>query len=297
MSTQPGSMTDWDLVHRWEWFRRESWRQGFRTKIHGQGGGPARAFATMAHDRDAKVLLDASCGLGRRTVYLAEKGVTILGSDISGVAVNHARELARDENAPVTFFRSAWNELPKNMPHHFDGILVTGLNLEPSWDHLGVALVGLYHALHSGGFLMFVGATEGEPPTGPADRVAADWNSQPPESVEWFVREGKITCSLVKLRYKAADYIDDRLLYVSEENGEARLESTTIRRPFYWTWSHWRDVTRMAGFCNLETRTFPGFGIDGGDLQINVAWKGKKGDAATAEETVDAEKHQAAFVD
>lgn len=294
MSNQPGSMTDWDLVHRWDWFTRESWRQGFRTKIHGQGGGPARAFADLAHMCDAKILLDASCGLGRRAIYLAEKGVNILGSDISGVAVNHARELARDENAPVTFFRSAWNELPKNMPHHFDGILVTGLNLEPSWDHLGVALVGLFHALHPGGFLMFVGATEKEPLSGPNDRVEKDWAAEPAESVQWFVREGRVTCSLVKLRTKAADFIDDRYLYVSEENGQSRLESTTIRRPAYWTWKHWRDVTRMAGFCHLETRSYPGFGTDGGDLLINVAWKSKSdGEVPKHEATI----HEAAYED
>ncbi|MDR1613930.1 MAG: class I SAM-dependent methyltransferase [Planctomycetota bacterium] len=268
--------TDWDLIHRWEWFRRGRWRNGFRAAIHGQGGGPTRAFADLARMVDAKVALDASCGLGRRAVSLAEKGMNVVGSDISGVAVNHARELAKDENAAVSFFRSAWNELPKNMPHHFDGILVTGLNLEPSWDHLGVALVGLYHALNPGGFLMFVGATEGEPESGPRDRVEKDWASEPPERVEWFVREGKVTCTLVKLRSKFADYIDDRMLYVSEENGEARLESTTLRRPAYWTWRHWKDVTRVAGFAHLETRAYPGYGVDGGDLLINVAWRDVK---------------------
>ena len=277
MTSQAGTMTDWDLYHRWEWFRRDSWRRGFRTTIHGQGGGPARAFANLANTVDAKVLLDASCGLGRRAIYLAEKGLNILGSDVSGTAVNHARELARGENVPVTFFRSAWNELPKNMPHHFDGILVTGLSLEPSWDHLGIALVGLFHALHPGGFLMFVGATENEPPSGPKDRVEKDWTSQPPESVEWFFRDGKVSCALVKLRTKAVDYIDDRLLYVSEENGVPRLESTTLRRPAYWTWKHWKEVTRMAGFCHLETREYPDYGLNGGPLLINVAWKDKKG--------------------
>lgn len=276
------SMTDWDLIHRWEWFRRDRWRQGFRTTIHGQGGGPARAFADLAQKTDAKVLLDASCGLGRRSIYLSEKGCNIVGSDVSGAAVTYARELAKEENASVSFFRSPWNELPKNMPHHFDGILVTGLSLEPSWDHLGMSLVGLYHALHSGGFLMFVGATENEPESGPKDRVERDWASQPPEKVEWFIREDKVTCALVKLRTKAADYIDDRMLYVSEENGESRLESTTLRRPAYWTWRHWKDVTRMAGFSHLETREYPGFGLDGGNLLINVAWKEKKATTDTA---------------
>lgn len=281
MSSQPGSMMDWDLLHRWDWFRRESWRQGFRTAVHGQGGGPARAFAELARITDAKVLLDASCGLGRRAIYLAEKGVNILGSDLSGVAVNYARELARDENAPVTFFRSAWNELPKHMPHHFNGILVTGLNLEPSWDHLGVAMVGLYHALHAGGFLMFVGATENESDIDPRDRVEKDWAQQPQERAEWFMRDGKVSCTLVKVRNKAADFIDDRLLYVSEESGEPRLEATTMRRPYYWTWRHWKDLTRMAGFNHLETREYPGFGMDGGKLLMNVAWKDKTGPEAT----------------
>ena len=276
MSSHSHAMTDWDLIHRWEWFRRERWRGGFRAAIHGQGGGPARAFADLAQKVDAKVLLDASCGLGRRAIYLAEKGCNVLGSDVSGTAVTYARELAREENAAVTFFRSAWNDLPKNMPHHFDGILVTGLALEPSWDHLGMSLVGLYHALHSGGFLMFVGAIEGEPESGPRDRVERDWAADPPEKAEWFLRDGKVACALVKLRSKAADYIDERLLYVSEENGESRLESTTLRRPAYWTWRHWRDATRMAGFTSLETQEYPGFGVDGGTLLINVAWKAAK---------------------
>lgn len=298
MSSQPGSATDWDLLHRWEWFRRAQWRQGFRTTIHGQGGGPARAFAELAHTVDAKILLDASCGLGRRAITLAEKGVNVLGSDASGVAINYARELARDENAPVTFFRSAWNDLPKNMPHHFDGILVTGLNLEPSWDHLGVALVGLFHALHPGGFLMFVGATEDESARGgPAARVEKLWSSEPAESVRWFVREGKVTCTLVKLRAKAADYIDERLLFVSEENGDARLETTTLRRPCYWTWKHWKDVVRMAGFCHIETREFPGFGEDGGALRINVAWKGRAGERPGSGDDGDVSIHESAYVD
>ncbi|MDR3078345.1 MAG: class I SAM-dependent methyltransferase [Planctomycetota bacterium] len=275
MSNLTGPVTDWDLVHRWEWFRRESWRRGFRAAIHGQGGGPARAFADLAHATDAKALLDASCGLGRRAILLSEKGVNVMGSDLSGTAVNHARELAKDESASVTFFRSAWNDLPKNMPHHFDGILLTGLSLEPSWDNLGTSLVGIFHALQPGGFLMFVGATENEPRDTPVERVEKEWSSQPPERVEWFFRDGRVSCFLLKTRSRAADYIDDRLYYASEENGEIRLESTIIRRPAYWTWLHWCDLSRMAGFSHLETRSYPGYGLDGGDLRINVAWKAK----------------------
>ncbi|MCL2001451.1 MAG: class I SAM-dependent methyltransferase, partial [Planctomycetes bacterium] len=166
MSSHPGFMTDWDLVHRWNWFRRDMWRQEFRTAVGGKGGGPTRAFAELAQMVGAQVLLDASCGLGKRAIHLAKEGAGIIGSDISENAILNAREFARSENAPVTFFRSPWNELPKNMPHHFDGALATGLSLEPSWDRLVAALAGLFQALHPGGFLMFAGAAETESPDG-----------------------------------------------------------------------------------------------------------------------------------
>lgn len=272
--------TDWDLIHRWEWFRRPKWRQDFRTAIGGAGGGPARAFTDLAKLVDAKLLLDASCGLGRRAIAIADQGFHILGSDMSRMAIDCARDLAREENSSVSFFRSSWNDLPKNIPHHFNGILVTGLNLEPSWDRLGPALVGLFHALEPGGFLMFTGAADKEAEGDQRMHMEEKWRAEPPEAIEWCHSENNTTCFCVRLRSKAADYLDDRLIYASEKNGQTCLESTTLRRPGYWTWNHWRDVTRMAGFSHLETREYPGFGMDGGVLRINVAWKTKASDAS-----------------
>lgn len=270
-------VADWDLIHRWEWFRRTRWRAGFRAAIHGVGGGLTRAFGDLAHMAGGEVLLDASCGLGRRAILLAEKGHHIVGSDQSGVAIARAKELARDESSPATFFKSTWSDLPKHIPHRFDGILASALALVPTFDQLGAAFVGMFHALNPGGFVMWTGPGEHDPAESVRQHLTERWRAEPTEKVEWFHREGQSTCALVKLIHRASDYVDERRLYVSEEGGISNLEATTIRWPGYWTWTHWRDLTRMAGFVHVETRRYEGFGQDGGALQVNVAWRGKEG--------------------
>lgn len=271
-------VADWDLIHRWEWFRRARWRAGFRAAVHGLGGGLARAFADVAHEHGAEVLLDASCGLGRRAIVLAEKGLNIIGSDPSGVAIAHARELARDENSSATFLKSSWTALPKRIPHSFDGILASAMGRIPTFDELGMAFVGLFHSLRPGGFVMWAGVGPEDPIGTPRKRLLAYWEKEPRESVEWFHREGRLTCAMVKQWKPESDYIDEHRLYVSEDGDQSRLESTTIRWPGYWEWSHWQDVTRMAGFERIESRRFDGYGLDGGPLNVNIAWRGAEGD-------------------
>jgi SAM-dependent methyltransferase len=269
--------TDWDMMHRWEWFRREEWRRSFRTELLGANGGVCKAFHDLARLVHAEVALDCACGLGRQTVCLAEMGLNVIGSDISHIAVNHARELARLENCSTTFFVSSWGQIPKNMPHHFDAIINTSLAEEPEWDSLGSSLIGMYHALNPGGFLMFTGVPENSPEDEGVRRLFDRWGSGQKESIDWFHREGRLACAKLVQRELATDFLDERNLYIIDDNGSSRLESTMLRRPGYWTWNHWRDLARMAGFCHLETRTYDNLGENGEALTVNVAWKSKDG--------------------
>ena len=267
--------TDWDLIHRWEWFRRIRWRESFRASLHGLGGGLTRAFSDLARQSGSELLLDASCGLGRRAVVISELGHNVLGSDQSGVSVAKSRELARDEGSPATFFQSSWETLPQNVPHHFDGILSSGLEKSTTFDKLGAALVGMFHSLRPGGFLMWTGVGESDPTDTGQRRLADAWEGEPPEKVEWFHREGRLTACLVRQWRRESDFVDERRLYISENNGSNTLETTTIRWPGYWTWTHWKDLVRMAGFTHLETRRLEYYGVDGGPLAVNIAWKAK----------------------
>lgn len=270
--------TNWNMIHHWEWFRRAQWLSGFRAeKLGVGGGGECKAFAELAAVIDAKVALDCACGLGKKTLCMAEMGLNVWGSDGSTAAVEHARELAQRENAAVDFFHSAWADLPRNVPHYFDAIFCDGLGLEPEWDKLGAALVGIFHILKPGGFLMFPGSPEGTDANAAVTRMNEVWAAMPHERLDWFHRDGAVTACRITQSKKADNFVDDRLLYAVQEAGAERLESTSIRRPAYWTWNHWKDLTRMAGFCHLETRAYAGYGTGGEDIKLNVAWRSRDG--------------------
>jgi hypothetical protein len=276
--------TDWDLIYKWEWFRRTQWQSTFRAAKTAPNGGSCRAFADVARLVKAQVLLDSSCGLGLKTICLAEMGLNIVGCDGSPYAVEQARELAREEKSAVTYFPSRWKELPQNAPHRFDGIFNDALSWIPTWDELGASLVGLFHALKPGGFLMFLGAAQNASAEDGKRKLAEEWEKQPHEWAEWLCRDGAQTCARVVLKRRAADYIDDYILYVVDEAGRTHLESTTLRRPFYWNWKHWHDAVRMAGFCHVETRAYDGYAADGGKLLVNVAWRSRDGELKVDEQ-------------
>lgn len=59
---------------------------------------PPAAFALVAHlFPSVGTALDVACGRGGATVWLAERGMEVLGLDVSPIAVDRARELARIE--------------------------------------------------------------------------------------------------------------------------------------------------------------------------------------------------------
>lgn len=275
MSEAP--IADWDMIHRWEWFRRPQWQADFRSPLAGKHTYLARIFAELAREIQAEVALNSACGLGRRTVCLAETGLNMVGSDPSEMAIEHARELARQENCSVSFFASRWSDLPHRAPHHFDCILNQSLWLIPTWDELGAALVGHFHALKPGGFLMFTGVSEGGNNEAALRRMLEEWRSEPSERALWIHRDGGTTCAAMVQKTLQADFIDHRLIYLIDEAGHNRLESTTVRRPGYWTWYHWSELAATAGFRHLETRVYKGYGPDGADVSVNVAWKAKDG--------------------
>ncbi|KUI31965.1 SAM-dependent methyltransferase [Mycobacterium sp. IS-1742] len=58
--------------------------------------GPPTLFAAHADlFPTAGSALDVACGQGRTAVWLAQRGLTVLGCDISAVAIEHARAAAR----------------------------------------------------------------------------------------------------------------------------------------------------------------------------------------------------------
>ena len=60
---------------------------------------------------DVGSVLDCSCGLGCKTILLAEMGYEVEGADGSAFAVKCAAELAAEEGHSIRFFRARWETL------------------------------------------------------------------------------------------------------------------------------------------------------------------------------------------
>ncbi len=76
-------------------------------------GHPSKAVDLILPEleKDDKIL-DLGCGSGRDCFFLARKGIKVTGIDISGVAIEKAREFAKKENLDIQFDVGNIEELP-----------------------------------------------------------------------------------------------------------------------------------------------------------------------------------------
>src|SRR2546423_15201990 len=86
---------DWDIIWRWQWFRRALWQPYFRDPSHPEGR-PARSvpiWTWALEQHEASRVLDCQCGMGLRTILLREAGFEMVGADANEIAVRHAAAL------------------------------------------------------------------------------------------------------------------------------------------------------------------------------------------------------------
>ena len=71
---------------------------------------------------EIETILDCSCGLGFKTIALAEAGYNTEGSDMSPIAVKYAKKLAEERGLRIRFFCSRFEELAKRSRKKYDCI-------------------------------------------------------------------------------------------------------------------------------------------------------------------------------
>src|SRR5262245_36911323 len=88
-------------------------------------GKPQKPFVDAA-DRIRGAVLDAGCGTGDTTLFLAERGNKVTGIDFLDEPIKRARQKAADRKSPATFFvkdaltLDQWTE-------RFDNVVDSGL--------------------------------------------------------------------------------------------------------------------------------------------------------------------------
>lgn len=258
-----------DTYHRWDWFRRSQWWASFRNS-----GQIRRWRATLGiiGDPTGKIVLDATCGLGRKTLVLSDLDMNVSGSDASSYAVEHARELASSEDRGIDFFVSTWRELPERMPHPFDAIFVDAfVECCETYEDLLASLSGIAAALKDGGVFIFSGLEPGKKMT---EILEFTWNCGERFCIAWQHREEDCECTCLDVMCRGDDFIDDHYLYlIKERDVEVRLESWTMRRWFKWDWDCIDAAARRAGFSSVQTEWFEEPGTEGSTFPRTVARK------------------------
>ncbi len=77
------------------------WDERYAAKPFARGKGPSDFLQAMLPRLEQGKVLDIGMGEGQNAVYLAQKGFKIKGFDLSRVAIEHAKTLARESGVTI----------------------------------------------------------------------------------------------------------------------------------------------------------------------------------------------------
>ncbi len=101
-----------DAYHRWNWFRKEQWWPSYRDRMLASKGGQCGAVLKVLGDPQGKSVLDATCGLGRKTLIMQQLGMNVVASDACAYAVERLRNWRRKKaGGSSSWFRPGLNYL------------------------------------------------------------------------------------------------------------------------------------------------------------------------------------------
>jgi len=112
-------------------------------------------------------VLDAGCGAGTKSRYLAGKGLAVTGIDFSEKMI----EIAQRE-VPDATFRVADFTDPATLTGTYDGIFMQAALLHVPRARASVCIAGLSQHLHTGGY--FYVAVKGQRPGGAGEEVVTE---------------------------------------------------------------------------------------------------------------------------
>ncbi|MEA3502522.1 MAG: class I SAM-dependent methyltransferase, partial [Actinomycetota bacterium] len=82
---------------------RSLWDARYEEKGALWGAEPNQFLAEIAVDLEPGTALDLGCGQGRNSLWLASRGFTVTGLDLSPVAIEQAKVVAADHDLDVIF--------------------------------------------------------------------------------------------------------------------------------------------------------------------------------------------------
>ena len=257
----------WDTIWKWTWFTREQWLSDFRMRKE----GTRRALSSLLPELGAQTVLDCSCGLGWKTILLAEMGYEVEGSDASRVAVEHAQELAEAQGLVIRFFRSRWESLEHAAGREYDCVYSDAFQWITRRRSLVEVASGIHSVLERGGKFVFHGAHEWSRDSDNARKAKEDFEREGAfELLPFYERDGLRLTTIVARELTSDGYLGSRI-HVIDDRGTVRVEVARILDLYKWTWSDYVEALRTAGFREFYSVKERGVGPE--DYILNVALK------------------------
>ncbi len=239
----------WDIIWKWTWFARSQWQTTFRQ--HKEGS--RRALSSLLGKLNISNILDCSCGLGWKTVLLAEMGYTTEGCDRSRRAVKYASELARDEGLTIRYFRATWATLGNTCGRKYDCIYNDAFTWLTSKRSLVSSAKGIRSALKDGGKFVFMGPHEWPDNVNKTRLIEQQFRQEGPfEALADCERDGVKLTTLIARELNDEGVLGSRI-HIIDDHGTVRIEIARTLDLCKWTWQDCNDVVKQAGFKKFYT--------------------------------------------
>lgn len=139
-------------------FGADFWDERYRSSGRVWSGNPNPQLVAEVTGRPPGLALDVGCGEGADAIWLAQAGWTVVGADISGVALERAARHAGDTD-PAAAARIEWRQADllaaPPRPDSFDLVSAQFIQLPP--DRRVPLFAALAAAVRAGGMLLIVG--------------------------------------------------------------------------------------------------------------------------------------------
>lgn len=257
----------WDTIWKWKWVTKDTWQSNFRKLKE----GTRRALHSLLPKLQVKSILDCSCGLGWKTILLAEMGYKVEGSDGSAIAVRYASQLAKEEGLSIRFFHSRWEELGKRCRHKFDCVYNDGFQWITTRKSLEASAKGIYSALNEGGNFVFHGAHQWSKESDKKKIIEEEWKREGRFEILPPYESNGVRLIVLIFRDKTSEGILGNRIHIIDERGAMRVEIASIIDLYKWTWQNYTKTLKKVGFREIYSiKKEKGIGTEPYILNIGV---------------------------
>lgn len=240
----------WNIVWKWSWFTRELWESEYWDETRKS----LKPLFPLLTQLKVKSVLDCSCGLGFKTVLIAEKGYEVEGSDGSAIAVRYASQLAKERGVNIRFFHARWEELGLKCGRTYDCVFSDYFDEIKTYETLKASAAGVYSVLNQDGKFIF-GALNPELKTrlDLKDLIEKEWKNR--ERFVILPPYGKkgMRVTTIEVAEKSDEGILEKRIYLIEKQGVMRAEIALIMNPrIKWTFYDYAEALKEVGFKKVE---------------------------------------------